>query len=591
MGGVERRVDRRTQGRARWPALGLLLLLLAVTMILWRLRGSHGHEVEYFGRTTPPDEEVFRFANGAEPETLDPGLLSGQPDGRVARLLFEGLVTPDPETLVPRPGMAKSWELAPDGVTYLFHLRTDSRWTNGDRVTAHDFEWSWLRLLHPDTPARYADLFYLIRNARAYKKKEIADPAPVGIRALDDSTFQVVLEVPTPYFLQLLTYHPFLPVHRRTLETWGDRWTHPEHIVSNGPFRLLRHRQNDRLEFEKFPGYWDAARVRLRRIVCYSVDDPSTMLSMYRAGMTDWNPSGYVPAQMIPYIQHYADYRTGPYLALYFYSMVVTEPPLDDPRVRQALAYAIDRERIARYVLHGSGAPWGNIVPHGFRDYPYPEGVHFDPERARRLLADAGYPGGQGFPAVELLFNTGEDNKKIGEAVQAMWKEHLGIDLRLSSQEWASYMRATVECRYQIARRSWIGDYMDPNSFLAILVTGDGNSRTRWSNARFDSLVAAAGREREPVQRLQLLAQAEAVALDAMPFIPIYAYCNREFVAPYVRGIYPTALDEHPLKYVSLARGEDRMGRAHAGEEQALGRAAEDSVAVGGATTGTGSGR
>ncbi len=554
---VDSALQRNGKARALWLVCGAIVVV-AVAIAWWRTASAPPADAAYFGRTTPDAADVFRFTNGAEPETLDPAMLSGQPDGRVARTLFEGLLVPDPRTLRPRAGIAHAWELAPDGRTYIFHLRTNAGWTNGERLTAHDFAWSWMRVLHPDTPARYADLFYLIHNARAYKKREIADPAQVGIHALDDSTLQVTLDAPTPYFLQLLTYHPFLPVHRPTLEAHGDGWTRPEHIVTNGAFRLVSHRQNDRMVFEKWNGYWDSANVRLQRIICYSVDDPGTMLNMYRAGMTDWNPSGYVPAQFVPYVKHYKDYRAGAYLALYFYSLVVTEPPLDDKRVRQALACAIDREQITRYVLHESVAPWGNIVPHGFDDYPYPEGARFDPERARQLLAAAGYPNGQGLPQIEILFNTGEDHKKIGEAIQAMWKQHLGIAVRLTNQEWASYMRATVDRKYQIARRSWIGDYVDPNSFLAILVSGDGNNRTNWGDARFDSLLASAGRDHDPARRMQLLAAAEAIALDAMPFIPIYAYRTREFVAPYVRGIHPTALDEHPLKFVSLVQSGER---------------------------------
>jgi oligopeptide transport system substrate-binding protein len=502
----------------------------------------------------PPAAEVLRFANGPEPETLDPGLMSGQPDGRIARAIFEGLVTPDPQTLMPIPGVASDWELADDGVTHTFHLRPDAVWTNGERVTAYDFEWSWMRVLHPDTPARYADLFYLIRNARAYKARELDDPAAVGIQALDDDTFRFVLESPTPYFLQLLTFYPFLPVHRATVERYGDAWTHPEHIVSNGPFRLAEHRQNDRFVLEKSEGYWDAENVRLDGVIAYSLDDLSTMLNMYRAGMTDWNPSGYLPAEYIPYVQHYEDYRAGPFLGSYFYSMVVTRPPFDDKRVRQALAFAIDRDEITRFVLHNSVAPWGRIVPEGFSQYPYPDPVRFDPERGRRLLAEAGYPGGEGFPSIEILFNTSEDHKKIAETIQAMWKQHLGITVKLLNQEWASYMRTTIDREYQVARRAWIGDYVDPNTFLAILRGGDGNNRTNWENVRYGEPVEQAAHELDAEKRMQLLAAAEAIALEEMPFIPIYSYRSREFVAPYVRGWHPTALDAHPLKYIWFER-------------------------------------
>lgn len=518
---------------------------------------------KYFGRTTPPADDVFRFVNGAEPELLDPGLMSGQPDGRIARCLFEGLLTPHPRTLEPVAGVARRWEASVDGLSYTFHLRPEARWTTGEKVTARDFAWSWLRVLHPDTPSRYADVFYVIRNARAYKKREIADASRVGIHARDDSTLLVELEAPTPYFLQLVTHYPFLPVPRAAVEEHGDRWTRPENIVSNGAFRLVHHRPNDRIVMERSATYWDAANVRLERIIAYSLEDLATTLNMYRAGMTDWNPSGYLPAQYIPYVRPYADYSSGPFLGTYFYSFNVTRVPFDDKRVRRALALAVDRERITKYLLHDSKTPWGNVVPPGFEGYPYPEGVRFDPERAQALLAEAGYPQGRGFPKIEILFSTSQDHRKIAEAIQEMWHEHLGIDVALTNQEWGSYMRTTTSLQYDVARRAWIGDYLDPNSFLFMLRSGDGNNRSGWSQARFDAAIEAAGRELDPARRYRILAEAEAMALDEMPFLPIYAYRTTELVAPYVRGLHPTALDTHSLEHVWFER--DGVGVPPAG--------------------------
>lgn len=545
----------------RWngrPCFALAAILSSV--LAWTVAADEAPR-KYFGRVTPPADDIFRFVNGAEPELLDPGLMSGQPDGRIARCLFEGLLTPHPRTLEPIAGVASRWERSADGRTFTFHLRPDARWTTGERVTARDFEWSWLRVLHPDTPSRYADIFYLIRNGRAFKKKEITEASLVGIHALDDSTFRVDLEAPTPYFLQLVTYYPFLPVPRQAIEKHGDRWTHPENIVSNGAFRLVRHRPNDRFVMERSETYWDVANVRLKRIIAYTLDDLSTMLNMYRAGMTDWNPSGYLPAQYIPYVRSYADYSAGPFLGTYFYSFNVTRAPFDNKLVRQALAYAVDRDRITKYLLHDSKTPWGNVVPPGFEGYPYPEGVRFDPEHARALLARAGYPQGQGFPKVELLFNTSQDHRKIAEAIQEMWRKHLGIEVALANQEWGSYMRTTTSLEYDVARRAWIGDYLDPNSFLFMLRSADGNNRSGWSQPRFDALIEAAGSEMEPVRRFQLLAEAEALALDEMPFLPIYGYRTTELVAPYVRGLHSTALDTHSLKHVFFERdGAERAG-------------------------------
>jgi oligopeptide transport system substrate-binding protein len=536
-------------------SLVVVLVVAAVVLLGRSLRTNPGaaEDEQYFGRTTPPAENVLRYPNGAEPETLDPGLMSGQPDGRIARALFEGLLVPHPETLEPIEGMATHWELSPDGRTYTFYLRTDARWTNGDPVTAADFEWAWKRVLHPDTPSRYADLFYLIEGARAYKTGE-ADVEAVGIHAIGPHIFEVTLAAPTPYFIQLVTYYPFLPVHRATLETHGDRWTHPENIVSNGAFRMVYHRQNDKIVLVKNEDYWDAATVRLDRIVAYSLDDIATMLNMYRAGMTDWNPSGYIRAEYIPYVKHYKDYTSGPFLGSYFYSVVTGKPPFDDKRVRRALALAIDRQSICHNVLHDSHIPWGRFVPMGFRQYPYPDGLTFDPQEAQRLLTAAGYPGGKGFPKIDILFNTSENHRKIAEAIQAMWKTHLGIDVSLMNQEWASYLRTTVALDYQVARRSWIGDYLDPNTFLSTFQSDSGNNRTGWKNAEYDSLLTLAGKEQNATARMLLLADAEAILLDELPVLPIYSYKSNEFVAPYVRGLYSTATDTHPLKFVWFDR-------------------------------------
>jgi oligopeptide transport system substrate-binding protein len=238
--------------------------------------------------------------------------------------------------------------------------------------------------------------------------------------------------------------------------------------------------------------------------------------------------------------------------------------------VRRALAFAVDRERITRYLLHDSKEPWGGIVPPGFETYPYPQGVSFDPERARALLAEAGYPGGRGFPKAEILFNTSQDHRKIAEAIQEMWKRELGIEVTLTNQEFASYLKATTSLQYQIARRAWIGDYKDPNTFLYCLRSGDGNNRSGWSHAGYDSLIARAGRTLDPLERMRVMAEAEKLALEEMPFMPIYGYRTVEMVAPYVRGWYPTALDMHPLKAIWL---EDSEAAAAAASGPATGAA------------------
>jgi ABC-type oligopeptide transport system substrate-binding subunit len=556
--------------------LALALLVLAGASCARNDSGLRvaGAAPRYFGDVRPPAGQTFTFNNGAEPERIDPGVISGQPDGRVARMLFEGLTTPHPRTLEPLPGQAYRWELSADGRTYTFHLRPGLAWSDGRPLTAEDFRWSWVRVLRPETASRYSGLLYLLENGKAFNKGEITDERLVGVAAPDDSTLVVRLEQPTPYFLYLTQYYTLLPVPRPVVERWGQRWTRPEHVVGNGPFLLARWRQGDRFEFVRNPRYWDAASVRLERVVALSVDDLNTSANLYKAGVTDWNPSGYLPSQFVPYLRGYDDFRTGRYQGIYFYSFNLTRKPFDDVRVRRALAYATDREAIARDLLKGSRDPWGNFVPSGYPLYVHPPGQTYDPEKARASLASAGFPGGKGFPKVEILFNTSEDHRRVAEAIQAMWKRTLGIDVELSNQEWGSYLQATTSLQYQVARRSWIGDYLDPNTFLECMVGGDGNNRTGWSDRRYDALIARAARELDAERRARIMAEAESLLLEAAPIIPIYHYNTTELVKPYVRGLHPTALDTHPLKHVWIDHQWDRadapVARAEGGADGGL---------------------
>ncbi len=560
--------------RARPGTLAAATLLLAGGAALScgpAARSSDEGGERYFGAVNPPQRQVLRYNNGPEPELLDPGLMSGQPDGRIARALFEGLVVPHPEILEPEPGQAYRWEISGDRTTYTFHLRPGLSWNNGDRLTSADFLYSWRRVLDPDVGSRYAGLLYPIAGAEPFHRGETKDVGTVGLSAPDESTFVVRLTSPTPYFLFAVSFYTFLPVHRLSVEAFGDRWTRPEHLVSNGPFRLVEWRQGHHFRLAKSPSYWDAEHVRLEEIVAYSVEELNTSVNLYKSGAIDWNPSGYIPTPYVPFMKPYRDFRSVPYHAVYFYSLNTTKPPMDDVWVRRALAAAVDRETIARGVLKGTRLPWGNLTPSGYAGYEAPPGQRFDPAYARDCLRRAGYPEGRGFPPIDILFNTSEDHRRIAEAVQAMWKEHLRIPVSLSNQEWASYLSATTKLEYQVARRSWIGDYPDPSTFLSIFVTADGNNRTGWSNPEYDRLVRGSEREADPVERLRMLARAEAILLDDGVVIPIYHYVLTELVKPYVRGLYPTVLDTHPLKAVWI----DTAWRPREAAVTSLGRPVE----------------
>ncbi|MGH7740732.1 MAG: peptide ABC transporter substrate-binding protein [Candidatus Eiseniibacteriota bacterium] len=548
-------MDHAPNLRGRAAALGLALLALSAPGLLSCARRSapaeHGtHAASYFGSLKPPHGNVLRFSNGPEPETYDPGIAVGQPDGRVARILFEGLTVPNAQTLAPEPGQAYRWDLSADGRTYIFHLRPGLEWSDGTPLTAHDFVWSWLRVLKPENAGRYASALYPIDGAESFSKGEITDSTRVGIEARDDSTLVVRLHDPTAYFLFMTAFYTYVPVPRHVIERYGDQWTRPGKIVSNGCWTLESWRQQDRFVFVRNPRYWDAGAVKLDRIEAYSVEDLNTVTNLYKAGVIDWTTSGYIPSPFLPYMFQYADFQHARFQGVYFYSINVTRKPFDNVWFRRALNWSIDREAIARDLLKGTRDPWGNFTPAGYPGYHAPRPIGFDPAKAREYLARAGFPGGRGCPKVSILINTSEDHRRIAEALQQMWKRELNIPVEISNQEWGSFMQATTLKQYDVARRSWIGDYLDPTTFLGVMFTDDGNNRTGWSNARYDGLLRDAAREVNPEKRLAMLSEAEAVLLDESPVIPIYHYTINSMVKPYVHGIYPTALDTNPLKRV-----------------------------------------
>ncbi len=506
---------------------------------------------------------MFRFDLGTDPETIDPALATGQADGRAVHILFEGLTREDPRTLEPRPGQAASWEVSHDGLTYTFHLRPGLVWDDGTPLRAEDFRWSWVRVLRPQTASRSSGLLSPILNADAFAKGELTDERRLGVSAPDDSTFVVRLRAPTPYFLSLTSYTAFMPTPRATIERFGDRWTSPGHLVGNGAFRLRHWRQNERFIFDRNPRYWDAANVRLATIVAYTADALSGSVNLYKAGMIDWNPSGHIASPFLPYLRTYADFHQGPYQGMYFYSINCTRKPFDNVWVRRALSWSVDRDAIANDLLKGTGIGWGNFTPSGYSSYHAPDPVRFDPKYARECLRRADYPGGKGFPKFELLFRTDEDLRRIAEAIQAMWARELGIHVELANVEWGTYMKSTTGLRYDVASRSWIADYLDPNTFLACYVGGDGNNRTGWRSARYDRLIHDAAFEPDTAKRAVLLREAEALLLSECPVIPIYQYTTTELVKPYVRGLYSTLLDSHPLTHVWIDRDWRRRAGTH----------------------------
>ena len=537
---MARRIDRRMA----LAVLVVLHLLGLAAVAAWRMRG----------RVPAERVRTFTFVNGAEPQTLDPLRMTGVPESTVARELFEGLTRLDPETLQPVPGMAKSWDVSADGLTYTFHLR-EAHWSNGDRVTAGDFLYSWERVLNPETVGSlYAYQLFYVKGARAYSKGESADFGTVAVRAPDDGTLVVTLEQPTAYFLELTAFATLFPVHRATVEAHGDRWTRPGNIVTNGAFLLDSWKPQQELVLKRNPAYWDAARVGLERVRVLPTEKSEIGYMMYLNGEVDWIRS--IPLAHTDAAKKRRDYHSAPYFGTYFYRMNVTRPPLDAVRVRKALALSVDREAITSYVLKAGQQPAATFVPPMISGYESAPGFSYDPDAARKLLAEAGYPGGKGMRELAVLYNTSEAHKKIAEVVQQMWKKELGIEVVLANQEWKVYLSTVNSLDYDVARGTWIGDYLDPNTFLDMFVTGGGNNRTGWSSDRYDELIARAAREPDIGSRARMLREAEGIlTYDELPFFPIYFYVYEYLLRPGVGGFFENPLNIHPLRAV---RWEDQ---------------------------------
>lgn len=485
--------------------------------------------------------KYLRYSAGTEPETLDPRKSTGSPEAIIETQIFEGLTTLSDKD-APLPAAADKWEISADGLVYTFHIRDAARWSNGDPVTAHDFEYAWKSALSPEFGSKYAYQLFYLKNGEAYNKgSRRADE--VGVQAVDDHTLKVTLQRPTPYFLALTAFHTYYPVHRKTVQE-NSRWaTDPRTIIGNGPFKVTVWVHNSKLEFAKNEFYWDAAKVRLSRMDFILTDSATTELAMFENNQLDLG--GNVPVSEIPRLQKEGKLKIYPLLATYFYCFNVTKAPFDDVRVRKAFTLAIDRTAIVNNVSRGGQKPALAWVPYGLadakagNDFRQVGGDFFadnDVATAKRLLAEAGYPGGKGLPPVTLLYNTSEGHKAIAEAVQEMWKKNLGVEVSLSNQEWKVFLNARAKGDFQVARHGWTGDYLDPMTFIDMFTEDSGTNDAQYKNPTYEALVRQAKESNDQELRLRLMHQAENLLMEDAVLAPVYFYTNAVLVKPKVKG-------------------------------------------------------
>jgi oligopeptide transport system substrate-binding protein len=521
--------------------------------------------LQFTGCTPSEQRADLIIVNGAEPGSLDPATSKGLEELRIVMALWEGLMRVDPRTAEPIPGLAERYEVSEDGKVYTFHLRSNGRWSTGGRITAHDFVYSWLRVLDPVTASEYAGQLFYIKNAEAYFNRALNEPSEVGIRALDDLTLRVELTHPTPFFLGLCAFQTLYVVPREAIEQHGDRWMRSRPLPTSGPYELEEWHLNDRVRLRANSNYWDVANTHCKIVDLLPIRSAATAFNLYERQGVDiiWDKE-LIPSELFPVLRPRPDFHSFNYLGTYFLRFNTTRKPFDDPRVRKALVMTVDKQRLVDKILQTGEQIASHFVPPGTANCRSPEGLPYDPEAARRLLGEAGFPGGQGLRTIEYLFEAvsgggGSVHAKIGVELQQMWQRELGVKVELRQMEKQVYLSSQKSLEYDVSRSTWIGDYNDPNTFLDLFRSNNGNNRTGWKNARYDQLMDEASHLTDLNRRAEVLRAAESILVnDEAPIGPLYFYSGFNYYHPArVQGIFGNILDSHPISAIRKAPRAD----------------------------------
>ncbi|MBO2943221.1 peptide ABC transporter substrate-binding protein [Paenibacillus sp. F411] len=526
------------------------LLLMTALLACGSLLGACGAGNQEEAAGDKPLEQVFRMNIASEPPTLDPGQAQDNNSNTIINAIFEGLTRkgPDGEEV---PGTAESWTISEDGLTYVFSLRQDAKWSNGDPVTAKDFEYAWKRVLDPSfAPAPpYAYQLYYIKNAEAYNLGELDQAEDVGVKATDDYTLEVTLENPTPYFLSLMSFQTYFPLHASVKD--NEKWaTQPETLIGNGPFKLASMTKGQKIEMVKNDQYWDQDNIKLEKVQMSIVNSSATELSSYRNNELDYagHPVGNIPTDQLAAVKEQMpdELNIKGISSTYFYVFNTTQEPFDNVNIRKAFSMAIDRQAIVDKITQGGQLPAYGFVPPGikgkeeeFRTEVSENYFEENIEEAKQLLEqgmkEKGYTE---LPAVTLIYNSDDNHKKIALAIVDMWKKNLGVNVSVQNQEWGVFLKNRTDLNYQIARAGWGADYNDPMTYIDIWKTGSGNNDTGFSNAVYDQLVEDAYATDDHTQRMDLMAQAEKILVQEQQIVmPIYYYSSVSLIKPWMKGI------------------------------------------------------
>lgn len=499
------------------------------------------------GNRAPDAEDVSRKDTlniniGTEPPTLDWSLATDVTSFTVINNIMDGLAAFD-ERYEPVPSLAQSWSISEDGKTYIFKIREKVFWTDGKPLRAADFLYSWKRILKPETAGSYAYFLFDIKNARAFNSGEIKDFDKVGVKAPDDRTFIVTLEKPRAYFLSLVTFMSTFPLRKDIVEKYGSKWTEADSIVTLGPYRLKKWKHHEEVLIEEYGGYWGEKPKSAVKVKMIMNENPVSTLALYESGELDFLDSKGIPLLEVPRIMKLPDFKQSVVFRNNYIGFNTEKAPFDNALVRKAFASSIDRKSLAG-LLQGAGIPITSWIPVDMLAHNPGVGLQFDAQEARKFLEMAGYPNGKGFPQTSLLYPDTGNNRIVAEAFQGMWKEHLGIEVKLVNQEWTVYLSTLRTDPPPVFRAGWQADFPDPHNFMNLFECKSGNNRTRWCNPEYDRLVEKAAGTLDRKRRASLYHDAQRILVETdVPIVPYLNSVQQNMIKPYVKGLEPDRLN------------------------------------------------
>jgi oligopeptide transport system substrate-binding protein len=513
-------------------------------------------------RGTPGSGDIrFRVNLGTEPPSLDWSLATDHVSFNVIANLMVGLTEFD-KNLKPAPVIANSWDVLDGGKRIVFHLRDDVLWSDGKKVRAQDFEYSWKRLLNPKTASQYAYILFDIANAQDYAEGKLKDPAAVGVQAQDDQTLMVTLRHPASYFLAITTFEVTYPQRQDIVEKFANRWTEtgnldddgrPIPVVTNGPFLLSSWKHENEIELSANAKFF-RGKPTIDKVTMYMVNEKTTAVAMYEQGSLDFmDESHSIPTLDKPRLSKMPGYKVVPQLRGEYYGFAVDRKPFDNPKLRKAFALAIDRTVFPK-ILQGRAVPGTSWIPPGMLAHNPEIGLAFNPAEARKLLADAGFPDGKGLPPIVLGYNTQDDHKLVAEAVQGMWQKNLNVIVKIENQEWKVYLKKLQTDPFVVHRAGWGADYPDPDNFMKLFTSNSGNNHGRWKNPRYDELLEQAAREQDEKKRTRLYDQAQKLLTETdAAIVPLFWTTEATLLSPKFTGLEYNSMARMDLRNVKPA--------------------------------------